>query len=676
MALVIADRYNFSMQSIITITLYLLSILVPLIFTTINFELFEFPKFIFLLAGSLVITISWAIHVYITKDYTLFKKDPPFHIKIMHWSVLAILITQTIATIFAIHPYTSFWGYYSRFHGGLLTTICYTIIYFSATKWLDTKSTQKMIKISVGTAIIVSLYAIAEHFGIDKNFWIQDVQSRPFATLGQPNWLAAYLIPNFFLVLYIWQTQKNKTPVTTLFHYLTFILFLTALIFTKSRSGFIAFSLSFITYWLLLVRQFSFTKIKKSLTTYSILFLLPIFIFGSPYTPSLTSMFAEKPVEVAPVPQGTALENGGTESGDIRKIVWTGAIKLITKHPIVGTGPETFAYTYYWERPVAHNMTSEWDFLYNKAHNEYLNIAANTGLLGLLAYLSWHLAMIIICLNKIPRTKKVSQDKEDNIRSFYPVLGASVVAFTITNFFGFSVVPVYLLMTLIASFSATIKKEQFVESCVVPRVLYFLLPLAILYPMKIFLADLSYAKGKRYFDANQLAVALPLLQKAVESRPKLDLYHSTLGEAYATLGQTDKALSELAINKKLNPYHLNFYKSRAKIYLTLASLQPSYNVQAADELTKARTLAPTDPKLAYNLGLIYTRLSAADKAEEQLLEAITLKPNYAEPYYAITLLYEQTKQVAKIKPILEGAKSNLATYSGQLKEKIDKYTDQ
>ena len=36
-------------------------------------------------------------------------------------------------------------------------------------------------------------------------------------------------------------------------------------------------------------------------------------------------------------------------------------------------------------------------------------------------------------------------------------------------------------------------------------------------------------------------------------------------------------------------------------------------------------------------------------------------------------IYGQTKQVAKIEPLLTSAKSNLATYSAQLKEKIAKY---
>lgn len=661
------------MQPIIVSTLYLLSILIPLTFTTITSELFEFPKFILLLSGTLVISVAWIIHILQTRDYSIIRKESPSNTKIIHLSVLAILLTQTIATIFSIHPYTSFWGYYSRFHQGLLTTICYTILYFSAVRWMDTKSTLKLIKVTVGTSFLIGLYAIAERFGIDKNYWIQDVQNRPFATLGQPNWLAAYLISNIFLTLYLSQIQKNKNSLTT---FIIFVVLLTALIFTKSRSGFIAFTLSFATYWILAIKQFTFVKIKSTIIFHSILLIIPLIIFGTPYTPKISDIFIKShTIQTTPiVTSGTALETGGTESGDIRKIVWAGAINLIKKHPLLGTGPETFAYTYYWERPVAHNMTSEWGFLYNKAHNEYLNIAAGTGIIGLLAYLYFHFAVFASSLITIPKTKKISQEKEDILRALYPVLGASIFAFTVTSFFGFSVIPVYFLMIMIATFPTTMKSESVNRLSPIPVVTYFIIIVTLFYPLKIFIADMNYAKGKRYLDANSLAIALPLLQKAVASRPSLDLYHATLGEAYSKVGQTDKALEEVAINKKLNPHHLNFYKSRAKIYLTLASIDPKYHVQAAEELSHARTLSPTDPNLAYNLGLVYTRLNDLDKAESELRDAITLKPNYMEPYYALTLLYEQNKQVDLIPDLLAKAKINLATYSAQLKEKIEKYT--
>ncbi|MFH2019044.1 MAG: O-antigen ligase family protein [bacterium] len=663
------------MQTVIVNTLYLLAILIPLTFTTVNYELFEFPKFLLLLSGALIISLAWIIDLIQKKNLrsTLAKLRSPISL-----AVLLILLTQTLATIFSIHPYTSFWGYYSRFHQGLLTTICYTIIYFSSINWLDNKSTQKLIKLSIYTSFIISLYAIAEHFGIDKNFWVQDVQNRVFSSLGQPNWLAAYLLPNIFLVLYLLQTNKKST--SPIRYYSIFVALFLALLFTKSRSGFLAFSLSYLTYWLLLLRQLNYSKIKKSLIHTTFYLLLTTIIIGTPFTPSLSSILKK---ELAPPPtlsQGTVLESGGTESGEIRKIVWTGALSLIGEYPLLGTGPETFAYTYYWTRPMAHNYTSEWDFLYNKAHNEYLNFAATSGLIGLAAYLYFHYVVVKQSLLLIPKSKKTKQTPDHNLRHFLPVLGASLVGFAVTNFFGFSVIPVYLTMIFLAVFPSTLNQEPLSSTKLIFFSQYLIFPLVLIIPLRLFLADLTFNKGKAYLSASRPEQAIPLLEKAVSYRKNEDLYHSFLGEAYAQLAASTNnpdtqalAIKEVEFTRSHNPFHLNYSKSRAKVYLTLATIKPEYNLQAAEELLSASVLAPTDPKIAYNLGLVYSRLGNTEGSIKQMETAITLKNNYQEAYYALTLLYEQTNQPDLIAPLLENARNNLATYSASLKEKMDKY---
>lgn len=658
------------MQSLIQTVLYLLTVFLPLTFTTINSELFEFPKFILLLSGTLILVAAWLIDHFYYKNQSLHLSRSHSTI---HLSIFAILITQALATITSIHPYTSFWGYYSRFHQGLLTTICYTVIYFMAVKYLDNKSTQKIIKISINTAIVISLYAIFQRFGIDKNLWIQDVVNRPFSTLGQPNWLASYLLPNLFLALSLLHFHHNQSRSRTLLHYSSYFLILVALFFTRSRSGLLAFLMSYGVYYFLLIRQFSLGKLKHQFITTTLTLIVAALVAGTAYTPSLKQLVSRINPTPTPPPTGTQLENGGTESGDIRQIVWSGTLELIKKYPLFGTGPETFAYTYYWVRPLAHNQTSEWDFLYNKAHNEYLNIAATTGIIGLLSYLFFHYAVFGFSLTRLPRSKKTNQILDDQLRHYYPVLGANIVGFAITNFFGFSVIPVYFLMILLAALASSIHRQTANNPSPVPPAFYLLVLILLLYPLQLFLADKNYATGKAYLEAGQTAAALPLLLNATSIRPAEALYHSTLGDAYAQLGQKELALDQAELTQHLNPHHLNYHKARAKIYLTLAESDPALYERAASEIKAARTLAPTDPKLAYNLGLIYTRLGNNQEAQTELELAQQLKPDYESPYYALTLLYEQTNQKDLIPNLLNLATTHLATYSSALHTKINQY---
>src|SRR3989344_2728175 len=203
------------MRTTIRYTFYILTALIPLIFTTRNYELFEFPKFIILLAGTLVIAISWAFDAFAHRDWAL-PRSP------LNIPVLAFLASQILATVFSVHPYTSFWGYYSRFHQGLLTTICYTVLYFAYLKYMRKQQTQLVIKFSLATAFTIGVYALLQRLGIDKNLWIQDVVNRPFATLGQPNWMAAYILPNIFLAYYYHRSGARNPYLTYALHIVLF----------------------------------------------------------------------------------------------------------------------------------------------------------------------------------------------------------------------------------------------------------------------------------------------------------------------------------------------------------------------------------------------------------------------------------------------------------------------
>src|SRR5690606_20386508 len=99
----------------------------------------------------------------------------------------------------------------------------------------------------------VALYAIPERLGVSPSCvlitgefsvhcWVQDVQTRVFATFGQPNWLAAYfllLIPllPFFLLQEL--QGKNFRPAWAGFWLFQLLCFTLAFLFTDSRSGFL-----------------------------------------------------------------------------------------------------------------------------------------------------------------------------------------------------------------------------------------------------------------------------------------------------------------------------------------------------------------------------------------------------------------------------------------------------
>ena len=357
---------------------------------------------------------------------------------ILDWPLVIYLLVYLVSTIFSIDPRTSLLGYYSRFNGGLLSQICYVLLYWAFVSNLNKRQSLHSTYYILLSTAIASILAIGEHFGIfttcglmklgfTESCWVQDVQSRVFSTLGQPNWLAALLVA---LIPITWAYSLRHTA-----YGLLSILFFVTLLFTKSRSGILAFGFEFIIFWGI---NLYFSKLKhiKVFLSLTFLFALIYLIFQSPFTGK--DILSSQTV-------GPVLEVGGTESGTIRKYVWLGALNVFKSHPILGTGPETFAFSFPMYKPMEHNLTSEWDFIYNKAHNEFLNYLANTGILGFLSYLTIIITSIIIFI----KSKK------------YDFL-AGYVGILVTNFFGFSVVPVSLLFFLFPAM-AVVSSMQEVE---------------------------------------------------------------------------------------------------------------------------------------------------------------------------------------------------------------------
>jgi len=552
----------------------------------------------------------------------------------------------------------------------------------------------------VASAFLVSIYGILEHYGIDRNLWVQDVQSRVFSTLGQPNWLAAWLVAlmpiTWALVLRFKNfdlrfTKKSSWP----WIFLSSLFFLT-LLYTRSRSGLLGFAAADVIFWTG-VGWFAWKGKNalgnRGLKTFIIChlsFIILAMASGTPWTPSIQELInknktTEGQLSQVAKPAGPALEVGGTESGQIRKIVWRGALNLWRDYPILGTGVETFAFSYYSARPIEHNLVSEWEYLYNKAHNEYLNYAATTGTVGLLAY-SLLIGFILFLLGKKVKSQKSpaspseagrakvnskSQNYEsyDNNLSFNIYHLAFLSGFSsilVTNFFGFSVVPVSLLFFLYPAFALRLaplaqgKLENNQKASpisigqkVLITIVLILASYLIILTARYWYADLLYAKGKLENDSANFVSAKELLDRAISFSSYEAVYWDELSQASTQIalalneeGQIELAnkFTQMAIAQsdesiKLSPANVNLKRTRASMFIKLSTININYLLNARDTLISAAEQAPTDAQMLYNLALAYVRTDEVDKALETLQKTVEVKKNYRNAWLAMALLH-------------------------------------
>lgn len=225
---------------------FLLFFLVPLILTPLNYELFEYNKMMAVYGLTTIIIGAWLIKMIVARQLIL-RRTP------LDIPIVLFFLSQVLSFWFSVDRHVSLFGYYSRFHGGLLSTLSYLLLYYAFVSNFEIPKVLRFLKISLLSALIVSVYGILEHFGIDKDIWIQDVQNRVFSTLGQPNWLAAYLA---ILIPVTWAltiTDEGKWKLgigkKSIVYYLSSIIYFVCLLFTKSRSGILAFGISYLLFW-------------------------------------------------------------------------------------------------------------------------------------------------------------------------------------------------------------------------------------------------------------------------------------------------------------------------------------------------------------------------------------------------------------------------------------------
>ena len=418
------------MKKILRISVLTLLFFTPLLFTTNTREVFEFPKMFFVYTMSLVLVTLFLV------DLVLRPRKP----KGFPLVLMVYLGAFVFATLLSSHLYTSIWGYYTRFNGGLLSVLSYFGIYFVIVNTFTLSERKGLLKLFLLTLVPISIYGILQHFGITFLNWKADPQVRAFSTFGQPNWLAQYLAMLLLLVLHFSLKEKK------FFWSTVYLLGFACLWFSYSMSGILGFVFSlflfvFLQYKRSLLNKKTFIHlVVLGVLSFSIALSQPG-IFGA----RLHDVMLESRRLFGLVQKVYALDKGIdsyviSDPGFIRTTLWSGTLDLIKSSPkvfIMGSGPGTFPYAFQKFRPLDLNYSSEWNYVFNKPHNYYLELWAELGLLGLGSFL----VLVLWFMFKAAQSG-----------SYYLLPG--ICAFLVTNIFGWPVVGTMLVWYLWLSLAA------------------------------------------------------------------------------------------------------------------------------------------------------------------------------------------------------------------------------
>jgi putative inorganic carbon (HCO3(-)) transporter len=291
------------------------------------------------------------------------------------------IIILGLATLFSPTRWFSFWGYWER-KLGFLTWLHFFIFYVILLLNIKNKVQIKRIILTVLiTATLVAFYGFMQFARYDPFEWdlnpiLKISDYRVFSSLGQPNFLASWLllvIPLNILAIFIY-----KKRIVRFFLFLLFSILIVLLILTQSRGGLIGFIFEIV----FLLLSFSYFKKKKKIFIFiSIVLILGIlFIFWI----NSKNIDLEK-TENNLFNRLQSLVNL-KEAGEYRLWHWQASLELIKKKPILGYGLESqrFYFPSYYRKEFA--MKEAPNIFLDRAHNDILDVLLNSGFLGLISW--------------------------------------------------------------------------------------------------------------------------------------------------------------------------------------------------------------------------------------------------------------------------------------------------
>lgn len=575
------------------------------------------------------------------------------------YAFVALTFVYLLSTILSTDRYTSVFGFTTRLNGGLLSQIAYLVIFSGALINLSSEKAKSILLALVVGAVAVSLWGIPSHFDKDPTCYVltKELTSncwqvgfnptvRMFSTLGQPNWLASYLVIILPFSLAFLLLFKNRN--TKLFFALSSALIFWAIILTNSRSGLLGLAISAVVFAIL-----AGLKTLKSNQKWTIALLLVFasltLIYADPINWRIKELAAIKKKQNAS-PQNQAAsplpdQSSPTESGQIRLIVWRGAIKVLKTNPILGTGPETFVSTYYLTRPDEHNKTSEWEFFYNKVHNEFLNYLANTGLLGLGAFL------IFLFFTFRELLFRLKPDVTSPDRQLAKAAVAALLGYQVTIFFGFSTVSTQVAMFLIIPATLLAVKNQdklAIKLNLLGNGLYQKITLVALLLSGFFCLTLAFRltfanileklASKSQSPAKQITAYTNSIKVSPAKSPYIasDFGYDLATFASSTLNLQNKqslikeSVAQTKEALKLSPNNYLITQRAAKTYALLISLDSQYAPDGLELGQKLTKMAPNYPISYLTLAKIQISAEKYEDAKLSIEKVLSLKPDYLE----------------------------------------------
>jgi len=644
--------------------IYVLVFLLPLWFLPITLNTVEFNKQVLMVLLIVIASILWLVKI-------LNQGEIKWKSNLLDILMGAFAIIYILATIFSIRPYGSLVGWSDHLSGSLINVLCFVALYFIIKNNLNTA--KELFNIVLTLLISSALVSIIGLLQMWKGFifpW-DFTKTVSFTTIGSINSLGIFsAVILVFVTALLFAIKKGKIK---LFLILLGLLNLLILI-----------NINFWVLWIVLaigmaaVLFFGLVHMVRSNTNVNwvalpmlLLAIALIFIFFKPVLPFKTNL----PIEV-----GLNYRGG-----------WAVIKNTVMQKPILGTGPETFAFNYAKYKPEGINSTAFWNIRFSNPPTEIFSLVSDTGILGFLSFLAILVWFIFRAVSNLVKEKEEtgSPKKLLSIAIFSAWLTLAVAWFLYPQ----NLVLMFMFWLLFSLYWAIDPsgEDKIYNLRKSPKILLIasfsfivlvVLVIGLMYIEGIkFISEITYKRGLDFVQVKgdlegginkmiRATVTNPYEDNTYRAISQLFLYKLGIDNAREDLSQQDKAnllqidainaINSAAQTTILSPKDASNWLLRGQIYRQLIAVVNGASDWAESAYNEAIKLEPANPFAYLELGRLYTNRAdliasqankdqaAKKKWDEYMATALTnfdkaigLKPNYAPAHFEEAVVYDK-----------------------------------
>jgi O-antigen ligase/Tfp pilus assembly protein PilF len=328
--------------------------------------------------------------------------------------------------------------------------------------------------------------------------------------------------------------------------------------------------------------------------------------------------------------------------------MYRNTIDMIKDNFLVGVGFGNFKYVYPRYRDRVEWALSGLNTRVEQAHNEYLQIFSEVGLIGLLAFL-WILAGIGRMVLEIVRMKAFSPRGMMGLALTTGITGALVQSFFDFNLQNPASGVAFWIMVGFLELLYRSEKEalghpasppfQFSISSKRLQVMIVIgvlicLPAGVYYSLRPAIGDYYLKQGRIFSEMKDWETAFYYFEKASRFSPyNFDVYFH-LGQTCDLAKDYERAVNYYKKSLSLHPYFIEARNNLGAVYIRLGLID-----EAIEEFKEATDLNPYYPGLHNNLGYLYSKRNQFRQALDEYQKTLELDPENPEVHKNLGLLY-------------------------------------